>query len=182
MSPRGPRTARDARRRARRPRARTLAGVVNDGAKLPLRGLRCRGRRQSHHEHLRARGRHALDDVTRGQVRSEIGDAETAAGGQHRRAECADFMAVARRGRKQQPRGRIRGARAAGGTNRGCAGSRRTSGAPARRWRARDAIHRRPARARASAHRAEGPVDAAPPPGARSPGRSPSRRRPAARR
>ena len=75
---------------------------LNDGAKFPLRCLWRRGRRHPHHEYLCACWRDTVDNVARRQIRPEVRDAKTAAGGEHRGAQRADFVAVARRSGKHQ--------------------------------------------------------------------------------
>ena len=86
------------------PQLDLLREIADDRAKFALLGFprRCRG--QPQHQHLCAGRPHALDNFARRKIGSEIRDAQAAAGGEHRRAQRADLVALAGQGRKEQPR------------------------------------------------------------------------------
>ena len=67
-----------------------------------------RGRGQPQHQHLCAGRPHALDNFARRKIGAEIRDAQAAAGGEHRRAQRADLVALAGQGRKEQPGRHVR--------------------------------------------------------------------------
>ena len=85
-----------------RPQLDTRRELANDGLELAFARLVGRGRRQAEHQHLGARGLDTVDDFARGQIGAEIGNAQSRARRQHRRAERRDLVALASGRRKQQ--------------------------------------------------------------------------------
>ena len=91
-----------------RPQLDLLREIADDRAKFALLRFVRRGRGQAQHQHLCAGRPHAVDNFARRKIGTEIRDAQAAAGGEHRRAQRADLVALAGQGRKEQPGRRLR--------------------------------------------------------------------------